>query len=43
MGSIFVHSLHHMIIEKESFKIYITQKGVVSDAGFENSQLYFVC
>ena len=43
---IFVPSLHHMIKEKEIFKIYITLKGVVSDAGMENiySQLdlYFV-
>ena len=43
VGSIFVLSPHHMIKEKESFKIYITQKGLVSDAGLENSQLYFVC
>ena len=34
-----------MIKEKEILKIYITLKGLVSDAGMENSQLdlYFVC
>ena len=36
VGSIFVPSLHHMIIEKESFKIYITQKEMYGKGSLEN-------